>query len=200
MHLAHLAFHPAVEDRLPKFPTISEFERGYFALGDVTVQGIRGYSQILRRLSYVHHFARFTHEERHPGARTAPKTLATTSHSNLRCGLHGVLLVQALLHSQANSVKRFSPEVVLRTQAISGIFRVLPARHSTNRHVALQMHNLLRFLTKKGLYKRTVILCSHSTSRNPSNPFLSIAMDAFPARRIIPPRSSRCQGNLRVNS
>src|SRR5215470_19078070 len=72
-YLAHFAFHPTVEDRLPKFPTISEFERGYFAFRDVTVQGIRGNPQILRRLSYVHHFARFTHEERHPGAEQTPK-------------------------------------------------------------------------------------------------------------------------------
>ena len=65
--LAHLAFHPAVQDRFTQFPTISKFECGNFALRDVTVQGIRGDAQILRRLSYVHHFARFTHEERHPG-------------------------------------------------------------------------------------------------------------------------------------
>src|ERR1700704_441687 len=85
MHLVHLAFHPTVEDRLPKFPTISKFERGYFALGDVTVQGIRGDAQILRRLSYVHHFARFTHEERHPGALNSAKNSCNHFALQLAC-------------------------------------------------------------------------------------------------------------------
>src|ERR1700676_528362 len=66
LHLAHLAFHPAIQDGLPKFPTIAEFECGNLAFSDVTVQRIRGDSQILRRLPHVHHFARFTHEEHDP--------------------------------------------------------------------------------------------------------------------------------------
>src|SRR5580704_7175022 len=70
MRLAHFAFHPAVQNRLTQFPTITKFECGNFAFRDVTVQGIRGDSQILRRLSDIHHFTRFIHEERHPGART----------------------------------------------------------------------------------------------------------------------------------
>jgi hypothetical protein len=70
MRLAHFAFHPAVQNRLTQFPTITKFECGNFALRDVTVQGIRGDPQILRRLSHIHHFTRFIHEERHSGART----------------------------------------------------------------------------------------------------------------------------------
>ena len=66
MRLADLAFHPAIQDGLPKFPTIAEFECGNFAFRDVTVQRVRGDSQILRRLPHVHHFARFTHEELDP--------------------------------------------------------------------------------------------------------------------------------------
>src|SRR5277367_5717739 len=63
-HLAHLAFHPPIQDRLSKFPTITQFKRRYFALCDVPIQGIGADPKILRRLSYVHHFARFAHEER----------------------------------------------------------------------------------------------------------------------------------------
>src|SRR5258708_2135400 len=47
VHLAHLAFHPPVENRLTQFPSISKFERRYFALSDVTVQGVRADTQIL---------------------------------------------------------------------------------------------------------------------------------------------------------
>src|SRR5690348_5853018 len=65
--LAHFPFHPAVQYRFTQFPTVAEFKRGNFAFRDVTVQGIRGDSQILRRLPHIHHFARFAHEERHPG-------------------------------------------------------------------------------------------------------------------------------------
>src|SRR3984893_3296796 len=72
MCLAHLAFHPAVQDRLTKFPTIAELECGNLAFGDVTVQSIRGDPQILRRLPHIHHFTRFIHEERYPSARTRP--------------------------------------------------------------------------------------------------------------------------------
>src|SRR2546425_876399 len=67
--LAHLAFHPAVQDRFTQFPTVAEFECGNFAFSDVTVQGIRRDAQILRRLPHIHHFTRFAHEERHPGIR-----------------------------------------------------------------------------------------------------------------------------------
>src|SRR5215472_9883057 len=88
VRLAHFAFHPTVEDRLPKFPTVAELERRNFAFRDVTVQGIRGDAQILRRLSYIHHFARFIHEERHPGApndaTTPPRLLCFAPH--WRCG------------------------------------------------------------------------------------------------------------------
>src|SRR6202047_1551372 len=66
LHLAHLAFHPAIQDGLPKFPAIAEFECGNLAFSNVTVQRIRGDSQILRRLPHVHHFARFTHEAPDP--------------------------------------------------------------------------------------------------------------------------------------
>src|SRR3984893_18029233 len=62
LHLAHLAFHPAIQDGFPKFPTIAEFKCGNFAFGDVTIQRIRRDSQILRRLPHIHHFARFAHE------------------------------------------------------------------------------------------------------------------------------------------
>src|SRR6266404_2381749 len=68
LHLAHLAFHPAIQDGFPKFPTIAEFECGNLAFSDVAVQRIRGDSQILRRLPHIHHFARFTHENTTPGA------------------------------------------------------------------------------------------------------------------------------------
>src|SRR6267143_7103951 len=64
--LAHFTFHPAVQDRFTKFPTVAEFKSGNFAFSDVTVQGIRGDAQILRRLPHIHHFTRFAHEERHP--------------------------------------------------------------------------------------------------------------------------------------
>src|SRR6266481_1663650 len=64
LHLAHLALHPTVQDGLSEFPTVTEFERRNFAFRDVTVQGIRAYPQILRRLPHVHHFTRFIHKER----------------------------------------------------------------------------------------------------------------------------------------
>src|SRR4029077_16488586 len=57
LHLTHLALHPAVQDGLPKFPTIAEFKCRNLAFGDVTVQRVRGDTQILRRLPHVHHFA-----------------------------------------------------------------------------------------------------------------------------------------------
>src|SRR5882762_1141807 len=66
--LAHLSFHPAVQDRFAQFPTVAEFKRGNLALGDVTVQGIRGDTQILRRLPHIHHFARFAHENDTPAS------------------------------------------------------------------------------------------------------------------------------------
>src|ERR1700756_1773049 len=66
LHLTHLAFHPAVQDGFPKFPTVAKLECGNLAFSDVTVQRIRGDSQILRRLPHIHHFARFTHEEHDP--------------------------------------------------------------------------------------------------------------------------------------
>src|SRR5882724_8441156 len=72
--LTHLPFHPAVQDRFTQFPTVAEFKRGNFAFRDVTVQGIRGDAQILGRLPHIHHFARFAHEERHPGIRTHSKS------------------------------------------------------------------------------------------------------------------------------
>src|SRR6201987_6046002 len=65
VRLAHLAFHPPIQDGLSEFPTVTEFERRNFAFRDVTVQGIRADPQILRRLPHVHHFTRFIHEERH---------------------------------------------------------------------------------------------------------------------------------------
>src|SRR5208283_2938700 len=47
-------------------PTIAQLKRRYFALCDVPVQSIRADPQILGSLPYVHHFARFAHEERSP--------------------------------------------------------------------------------------------------------------------------------------
>src|ERR1700676_1482294 len=95
MRLAHFAFHPAVQDRLTQFPTITKFECGNFAVRDVTVQGIRGDPQILRRLSHIHHFTRFIHDERHPGARTHANPLLPRA-PLLRCGYFEVRPVQAL--------------------------------------------------------------------------------------------------------
>jgi hypothetical protein len=36
----------------------------------------------LRRLPYIHHFARFAHVERHPGIRTQAKNYVRSSHSS----------------------------------------------------------------------------------------------------------------------
>src|SRR4030081_402672 len=66
VRLAHLPLHPAVQNRFTKFPSVAQLERRYFAFSDVTVQRIRRDPQILRRLSDVHHFSRFIHEESHP--------------------------------------------------------------------------------------------------------------------------------------
>src|SRR2546422_4902941 len=63
--LAHLPFHPAVQYCFPKLPAVPQFERRYLALGDVAIERVRGYSQVLRRLPNVHDFARFAHRE-HP--------------------------------------------------------------------------------------------------------------------------------------
>src|SRR5580698_2679791 len=41
VRLAHLAFHPAVQDRLAQFPAIAQLECGNLAFGDVTVERIR---------------------------------------------------------------------------------------------------------------------------------------------------------------
>ena len=66
MRLADFAFHPAIQDGFPQFPTIAQLKCGNLAFGDVTIQGIRGDSQILRRLSHVHHFTRFIHGKHYP--------------------------------------------------------------------------------------------------------------------------------------
>src|SRR5580698_1537183 len=72
VRLAHLAFHPAVQDRLAQFPAIAELECGNLAFGDVTVERIRANPQILRRLPHIHDFARFIHEDRNPCAHHTP--------------------------------------------------------------------------------------------------------------------------------
>src|SRR5215813_5986729 len=61
VYLAHLAFHPPVQNRLAKFPAITQFERRDFTFGDIAVERVRADSQILRRLPHIHHFARFAH-------------------------------------------------------------------------------------------------------------------------------------------
>src|SRR5262249_61639411 len=63
VHLAHLAFHPAVQNGLAQLPPVAQFEGRDFTLGDVTVERIRANPQILRRLPHIHHFARFAHDE-----------------------------------------------------------------------------------------------------------------------------------------
>src|SRR5689334_9044426 len=84
--LAHFPFHPAVQDRFPQFPAVAKLKCGYLAFRNVTVQRIRGDTQILRRLSYVHYFARFHHSG------TPPRHSSTRLHSQsyrcapLRCG------------------------------------------------------------------------------------------------------------------
>src|SRR5215475_14889993 len=72
--LTHLAFHPAVQDGFAQLPPIAELERGYLAFGDVAVQGVRADAQILRRLPHIHHFTRFTHEERYSSDRMHART------------------------------------------------------------------------------------------------------------------------------
>src|SRR6202000_3570343 len=72
VRLAHLAFHPAVQDCLSQFPAIAQLECGNLAFGDVTVERIRADPQILRRLPHIHHFSRFIHEDRYPGAQDTP--------------------------------------------------------------------------------------------------------------------------------
>src|SRR2546430_11164767 len=66
MRLANLALHPTIQDGLPQLPSIAQLECGNFAFSDVTIQCIRGNSQILRRLPHVHHFARFAHRKHYP--------------------------------------------------------------------------------------------------------------------------------------
>src|ERR1700739_1289868 len=75
VRLAHLAFHPAIQDGLSEFPAVTEFERRNFAFSDVTVQGIRADPQILRRLPHIHHFTRFIHEVHHSRDTHTPERL-----------------------------------------------------------------------------------------------------------------------------
>src|SRR5215475_2253909 len=63
VHLAHLAFHPAVQNRLAQLPAVTQLERWNFAFGDVAIERVRADAQILRRLPHIHHFARFAHDK-----------------------------------------------------------------------------------------------------------------------------------------
>src|SRR5438445_6971977 len=76
VHLAHLTFHPSIQNGLTQFPTVAKFECRNLAFRDVTVQGVRADPQILRRLSHIHHFTRFIHEERHSGDADTPELFA----------------------------------------------------------------------------------------------------------------------------
>src|SRR5258707_3236871 len=119
VHLAHLAFHPSIQDGLSQFPTVTKFECRNFAFRDVTVQGIRAYPQILRGLPHVHHFTRFIHEEHHSSDTShARETLCLTQLFDLHRVLPRVRPVSALSHSESTWVKGLTPAVVLRIRAI----------------------------------------------------------------------------------
>src|SRR5215471_18623583 len=47
MCLAHLAFHPAIQDRLAKFPAVAQLECRNLAFRDVAIQRVRRDPQIL---------------------------------------------------------------------------------------------------------------------------------------------------------
>src|SRR5207237_8370211 len=87
----HLSLHPAVQDGLPQLPAIAKLKRRYLPLRDVTVERIRGDTQVLRRLPYVHEFAGFNHSG------TPPRRLNSRPHFTniqvrrraLRIGLGG---------------------------------------------------------------------------------------------------------------
>src|SRR5256714_2369077 len=59
--LTGLLFHPLVELRFLKAPTVPQFESRNLLLVDVLVERVRTYAQVLRRLANVHNFARICH-------------------------------------------------------------------------------------------------------------------------------------------
>src|SRR5207244_12921455 len=87
----HLSLHPAVQDGLPQLPAIAKLKRRYLPLRDVTVERIRGDTQVLRRLPYVHDFARFNHSGKPPRRLNSrqPFTNIKVRHISLLLGIKG---------------------------------------------------------------------------------------------------------------
>src|SRR6185437_8609806 len=59
--LAGLLFHPLVQLRFLKAPTVPQLESRNLLLVDVLVERVRTYAQVLRRLANIHNFARICH-------------------------------------------------------------------------------------------------------------------------------------------
>src|SRR5258708_5238397 len=60
-HLAGLFFHPLVQSRFLKAPPVAQLERRNGLLVHVFVERVRAHTQILRRLTNIHDFARICH-------------------------------------------------------------------------------------------------------------------------------------------
>ena len=120
--LAHLPFHPAVQNRFPQFPAVAKFKRGYFAFRNVAVQRIRADTQILRRLSHVHYFARFHHSgtpPRHSNTRQQV-TIVQVRPIALQIGIEGTTRV-SFMTLCTPSVKGIYRSVALSIRVVLGL-------------------------------------------------------------------------------
>src|SRR5271154_252637 len=61
LHLARLLFHPLVQLRLLEAPAVAQLESRNLLFAYVLVKRVRTHSQVLRRLTDVHHFSRVGH-------------------------------------------------------------------------------------------------------------------------------------------